>query len=47
MIEPELKDNEKKLASEVEVLTLEVTKLKEKSDELLVKEKWFKHRAIH
>lgn len=37
IIEPELKDSEKKLASEVEVLTLEVTKLKETGDELLVR----------
>jgi len=37
--EAELKDTEKKLAPEVEVLTLEVTKLKEKSDELLDKYK--------
>lgn len=30
-------DSDKKLSPEVEVLTLEVTKLKEKSDELLVR----------
>lgn len=33
----EINEPDKKLLPEVEVLTLEVTKLKEKSDELLVR----------